>query len=140
MNLSALKALQARIRQATGPDRELDGRIGFAFGLGHSKNYHECCESHVAGRDGSKLTYSSLAYWQTFPQWTGSLDACVALMMEVLPGAKWEREETGDFAVSLHDGFPIWSVPCANDCLTFTDAILSAVIAREEDKAEKEDA
>jgi hypothetical protein len=91
MNLSALKALQARIRQATGPDRELDGRIGFVFGLGYSKNYRECecCESHVIGKDGSKLTYSSLAYWQTSPQWTGSLDACVALMMEVLPG--WTR-------------------------------------------------
>jgi hypothetical protein len=144
-DLSALKALQARIRQATGPDRELDGRIGFAFGLGHSKNYHECCESHVAGRDGSKLTYSSLAYWQTFPQWTGSLDACVALMMEVLPGCEWGRDFR-DFAIYEvpHPDGAWHEIGCsekllANDCLTFTDAILSAVIAREEDKAEKED-
>jgi hypothetical protein len=138
VNLSALKALQARIRQATGPDRELDGRIGFVFGLGYSKNYRECecCESHVIGKDGSKLTYSSLAYWQTFPQWTGSLDACVALMMEVLPGF-WTRRTDGSFQ--------IWPVaystfllskplveqrPLANDCLTFIDAIIQAEVAK----------
>ena len=117
MNLESLRSLQKRIREATGPDRNLDWDIREAFN---------------PGRMGQVPRYT--------PDPDG-LGPCVALMREVLPG--WSLFLTvgvsGDYAV-IHEFAP----PCRrlpsepfsfrsyNICLTALDAIFSALIAQEE--------
>jgi hypothetical protein len=123
MNLSALKALQARIRQATGPDCTLDTAILVAL-LGE----------YVGAewdRHGAPLT--------TYPE---GLGACVGLMHERFPGCAWERSQRGRFRIYYGwlEHLQLWRAadanPLANDCLTFIDAIISATIAQLEAREE----
>lgn len=135
--ISTLKQLQQRIRDSKGADRELDGRIGFAFGLGFSKNYRECCESRVVGNDGSNLTYSGLAYWLDFTRFTASLDACVALMRTLMPDAYWSINRTALRPGMIPGGSPHefraevgdWGTPCKQWHDSAPHALLLAIIA-----------
>lgn len=104
MTLETLRSLQTRIREATGADRELDFDIGDLIKIPP----HEVTPHYTTDPDG--------------------LGACVALMHATLPGRHWKRDYDGD--IFLRGGG--YARPLANDCLTFIDAIMSAVIAEEE--------
>ena len=108
--IDTLKSLQKRIREATGPDRKLDLAISETL-LGHRK-WHD------------------LSRYTTDPD---GLGACVALQRAVLPGRQWRRDYDGD--IFLRGG--VYARPLANDCLTFLDAIVSALIAEEEAKLQE---
>lgn len=58
-----LRALLRRIEAATGRDRRLDTAIAHAFGQGHEHG--------------------------TAPEYTSSVDSCLALIARKLPGWKW---------------------------------------------------
>jgi hypothetical protein len=124
-NLESLRSLQKRIREAKGADCILDTDILVAL-LGEY-------EGELWDRQGNPLTLDP-----------DGLGPCVALMREVLPGCRWTKTASGRYRVwgnepdyILEGSHPaIWSdsEPLANDCLTFLDAIFSAVIAKEEAK------
>lgn len=144
MNIESLRSLQKRIREAIGPDRELDGDIIVALKGGEIvwKMANYTMEQYPAHRYPSKNHLSGFAN-EHVPLLTASIDACVALQRAVLPG--WSLCLTvglsGDYAV-IHEFDP----PCRrlpsepfsfrsyNICLTALDAILSALIAQEEAK------
>jgi hypothetical protein len=136
MTLETLRALQTRIREATGPDRELDGDILVAFKGGEivwkmSNFTMEQCPAH---RHPSKQHVGGFAN-EHVPLLTGSLDACVGLMHATLPGCTWAKDQNGGFSIyygwleNLDLWRRVWGHKCANDCLTFIDAIISARIA-----------
>lgn len=136
MNLESLRSLQKRIREATGPDRELDAAISLVL---HADFW--------ASLDRQELRQAfSISPYTADPD---GLGPCVALMREVLPGCDYERHRYGNYHIcdgtqwhsSPHtrleespDGFGIELPEHANDCLTFLDAIFSAAIAQEEAK------
>lgn len=134
-NLESLRSLQRRIREAQGADRELDDEIFAALFPEKSCRLVGMHEGYPDIRmfEFSHATGTSLRV-------TGSLDACVALMREVLPGCEWSRSYFRRFAIwKVNKRRTVGSVladtdPLANDCLTFLDAIFSAAIAKEEAK------
>lgn len=81
MTIESLKALQKRIREATGPDRELDKAIWLAIG-----------NAPRVVPEGYTLNAGLAPRYTTDPD---GLGACVGLMREVLPGAIREVEATG---------------------------------------------
>jgi len=112
MNLTTLKSLQKRIREATGPDRFLDADI-----------WRKLVGDVLPPKDYPKLT--------TYPE---GLGACVALMHERFPGALWFKRLDSGFEVyqpSTEESVGRFgkAKPLANDCLTFLDAIIAAKIA-----------
>jgi len=122
-----LRLLQTRIREGTGPDRELDCDIdrvlrGRSVWPEHGATYS--VEGHV---------WVSTDYYTTDPD---GLGACVALMREVLPGCEWTRNQFGCFLIWSTSGNAVPSImpapKLANDCLTFLDAIIAAKISEEE--------
>ena len=120
-NLESLRSLQKRIRESKGVDPRLDRDIAFAL---------------------TDWTLSSQELPPIFTADPDGLGPCVALMREVLPGWYWHKNGFG-FSIGkyVEDGFcPQFSaVHLANYCLTFLDAIFSALIAQEKAK-EKADA
>lgn len=189
-DLESLRSLQKRIREATGPDRELDFAICKAFGrapqdaiwevdenlppelakhckrgwttpayVEHRREYARGIEAAFAKKctDAERAAnikaldkewdYKNAPPFGCVPNWTTDPDGlgpCVALKREVLPGCRWTKTASGRYRVwgnepdyILEGSHPaIWSdsEPLANDCLTFLDAIFSAVIAKEEAK------
>lgn len=136
-NLESLRSLQKRIREATGPDRNLDWDIREAF---------------YPGRMGQA---------PLFTLDPDGLGPCVALLRSVLPGYAWKvgtccvsddawvvpdfncpvhgerlRAEYGEIEWgSIWDtGIDIDRRPSGNVCLALLDAIISALIAQEEAK------
>jgi len=82
-NLESLRSLQKRIREVTGPDRDLDGAIAKAL----------------------DASFSAPPYLTDAPEFTldpDGLGPCVALMREVLPG--WTRAVD---ATSPEDGIDV---------------------------------
>lgn len=63
MTASELNALLQRVQTATGRDHQLDKDIAHKFGLGGTK--------------------------QPIPEYTASIDLCLALIEEVLPAWRW---------------------------------------------------
>lgn len=126
-NLESLRSLQKRIREATGPERKLDLAICKMF------NQRMSWSGDIEGLGSLPYTLDP-----------DGLGPCVALKREVLPGCRWTKTASGRYRVwgnepdyILEGSHPaIWSdsEPLANDCLTFLDAIFSAVIAKEEAK------
>jgi len=82
MNLSTLKSLQSRIREATGADQELDFAIRKTFKLGPL-----WCSRYITDPDDMAPRFT------TDPD---GLGACVGLMREVLPG--WRRSTDGSIS------------------------------------------
>ena len=144
MNLESLRSLQKRIREAIDPDRELDGDIIVALKGGEIvwKMANYTMEQYPAHRYPSKNHLSGFAN-EHVPLLTASIDACVALMREVLPGCEWSRDSAWCFWIWEQISKNAWDAKkridggpyrLANDCLTFLDAIFSAAIAQEEAK------
>lgn len=114
----ALRELLERIRGATGANYELDCDLCEALAPG-------LCHFHPLNL-------------------TSSLDACAALMREVLPDCIWVKSASGGFIVApefarVGEDDPLFRGHCkalATDRLTFIAAILSAVIAKREMEAE----
>ncbi len=126
-DLPTLKALQALIRNATGPDSQLDLAILEALDS-------DCVDILRDLNDDNMFDLAELApNFTTYPE---GLGVCVQLMHEMLPGYAWEHFHNGYMTVgifSLDDFNPrSGSKPLANDCLTFIDAILSAYMAQQE--------
>jgi len=150
MNLSTLKSLQARIREATGADRELDCAIANLHGWR--------CDADYNYTPSGAMTLEEPPPYTSDPE---GLGACVALCREVLPGYAWKvgtccvsddawvvpdfncpahgdrlREKFGEIEHgSIWDtGIDIDRRPSGNVCLAFLDGIVSALIAEEEAK------
>jgi len=125
MTLESLRALQTRIREATGPDRELDIAIWDALD-----------PTETIGPPGPRIESSIAPPYTTDPD---GLGACVALHNEMFPSGHWARTPDGTFR-AFRAGYAHEANPLANDCLTFLDAIFSAKIAELEAEQEKEKA
>lgn len=120
MNIEQLRSLQKRIRDATGPDRELDWDIAKAL----------------------DASFSAPPYLTDAPEFTldpDGLGPCVALLEAVLPGAELEISTLHGIAfvrlpLNAQDGPERARRNDGNKCLALCDAILSALIAQEEAK------
>ncbi len=179
MNLDTLRSLQARIRNATGPDREIDLEICKAFGRApidaiwdvdenlppdlaklykrgwttpaYAKRRQEY-KRGVAEAFSARLTpdetiarIRSLEHEWDFKNappfglcstYTDSLDACVALQSEVLPGYRRNSIETqtGEWLLALFGEVHVIEDRHALETHAHLLAIFAAVIAREEAK------
>lgn len=132
MNLSTLKYLQSRIREATGADPDLDFAIRKTFKLGPL-----WCSRYITDPDDMAPRYT------TDPD---GLGACVELMRSLLPDAHWEISRTALRPGMIPGGSPHeyradvgdWGTPCrkwhdrAPHALLL--AICAALIAEEEAK------
>ena len=112
---STLEGLLARVREATGPSRELDQDIFCAFDLA------------PVGADGTVAAYRA-------PMYSTSLDALAALQAEMLPGTQWRKNSHGDFFINGDGEFDQFEAlgaqtALSTDCLTWLAAILSAYLA-----------
>jgi len=112
-NLESLRSLQKRIREATGPDRNLDWDIREAFNPGRMGQVSR----YTLDPDG--------------------LGPCVALLEAVLPGAEFEISTLYGIAavnlpLNLKDVLRHAGRSDGNKCLAFCEAIISALIAQEE--------
>jgi len=140
MNLSTLKSLQSRIREATDPDRELDGDILVAIKGGEIvwKTANYTMEQYPAHRYASKHHLGGFAN-EHVPHLTGSLDACRALAYSTLSifwvrTDDWaDRQSTVSILCNPTPNTPI-SGTGATLCLAYLDAICAALIAEEEAK------
>ena len=115
MNLEPLRSLQKRIREATGPDRDLDEEICLAF------------------LPNEQFRVGEMPYFTTDPD---GLGACVALQSEVLPGHRKDSFQRVDH-FSLFVTAPSGDHQNASHFLethAHLLAIFAAVIAREEAK------
>jgi hypothetical protein len=129
-NLESLRSLQKRIREATGPDRELDLAIYQDLDVFNPalKGFPARGAFSPDAMEVPKITLDP-----------DGLGPCVALQRAVLPGCEWSKDRRGE--IIIFDELPakVWAVvaiakPLANDCLTFLDAIFSAAIDQEEAK------
>lgn len=139
-----LETLRARIREATGPDPDLDWEIWCAL-CQPAEWWGQKIESVF--RDGDTTLASSwgcntadgyrhlgCGYIGRFTTDPDGLGVCVGLMLEVLPECLWSKDADGYFWIHVDRG-TIYSrrvegEKLANDCLTFIDAIISATIAQ----------
>lgn len=100
-----LSALLERVRQATGPDRELDRDIEVALPL-DSGIAHSHRPSAAPGKVTCRYNSGSTGTYKA-PRYTASVDVDLALVERVLPGWAWK---VGSCSVS--DDF--WLVPDFN--------------------------
>lgn len=124
MQIESLKSLQARVRECKGADRELDHAICMAL------NYVPYIPDNAINQ--------SIPHFTTYPE---GLGACVALMMEVLPGYTRVVDASApecliDVDISPPGPGLNW-IKGRHELETHATllVILSAVIAREEDRA-----
>lgn len=118
--MTDLADLKRRVEEAIGPDRELDAAIRAAF-FGdmlfcdfETGSYHGECPSPGCGKPlglhDERRSYP--ARWEEddrLPPYTASLDATVALIERVKPGATWLVRQIGtgggsDALVLARDG------------------------------------
>lgn len=101
--MTTLPELQARVRAATGADRELDARLAQLDGLNmtfcdfDTGCYHGDCESPGCGEplglhDERRSYPSDWREDERLPRYTASIDAALALVERLLPG--WTRHIT----------------------------------------------
>lgn len=146
--MADLAALQKRVREATGPDRELDYDL-WAEVDQHGRN----CVSetqhllmpwpewrNIHWKDPPRSTYGEPDNHQAY---TGLIDAAVALVERVLPGWSWGVDHLAGEPVRAHVGPPlgegeneyvaqIWNErPGKTPPLALLSALLSALIAQE---------
>lgn len=75
-----LADLLARVKEATGPDRELDAQIGAALGAETSR-----LKSGLRMRHAPWLSWSG-THWHDLPRWTASVDEALDLVERLIPG------------------------------------------------------
>jgi len=149
--IETLRALQARIRQSKGADRELDAEIAALFlgGEIECRQANYTMDLHPVRKYASTMHVGGIGR-EPVVYYTASLDACVALMDAVLPGWKWSVADNryepvrGKAFASVqtptsYDGPAPWPEGWGhndNPCLAFLDAIFSAAIAELEARGE----
>jgi hypothetical protein len=130
--MTTLHELAAMLGAATGPSRELDARLWWAF-ADHSEDDH--------GLDGeplwvmAKLWGGSPSSWTWIPQVTSSIDAALALVERLLPGWSWGRDPSGIIRLwKMREGSwlagPVILKPTTT-ALDLTKALVAALIAQE---------
>lgn len=132
--LEALEQLQQRVREATGPDRELDADIAEAFFLFPAASSRRPWQPQNGPAEPAWFSGNNFFWWKP-PHFTtdpDGLGACVALLRSVLPGAKWAKFHMGSFEIHEGGNWIADVSALANDCLTFIDAIISAKLTRAE--------
>ncbi len=105
----SLTDLIARVERAEGPDRELDRDLGYAL------DYRPDAGAWEPAQDGWALRGT----WRAPLPVTASLDAALALVEAVLPGALYEIKA---LPARLGHGASLWSVdPAAGRMLARAD-------------------
>lgn len=125
-----IPTLIEKLKSGSGPDRGLDALIMVA-------TVDSSCDAEMPAHEQEAPSHCYLLDqglgWvvRTAPELTASVDACLALLAEVLPGSDWNKAFTGDITVcapghklleSQHDDLPY----------AFLIAILTAVDAQNE--------
>lgn len=137
-DLPTLRDLLVRVEAATGPDRELDGRIWAGIS---AVKYLEWDGAGVLWQESSGgLRHQTDS---RIPLFTASIDAVVALIERVLPEGAWGcglnvHHRTPNAHIHIHDGkgdfITFFSSPptTATPALALLAALLKALIAMEE--------
>lgn len=93
----SLKEILERVRKAEGPDRDLDWRMFSNVANAYMRGHHwrdslfVDLDGKSAGPNAIDWSKDGLRWYQDvdMPRYSESLDACLALMAEVLPGWRW---------------------------------------------------
>lgn len=135
-DIAALEALRDRVRDATGPDRELDWDL--------ERLFHPDAPVFKIDPEKHPQTFADLRFaWEAvnqgyistwvFPKLSSSLDACAALQAELWPGSLREVEYHGNvcrvFVWGPGFGWLYYEDHRHGECLAWLSAILSALIA-----------
>lgn len=143
IDTQSLESLLERVREATGPDRELDAAIEIAFLPTESGDddilYYSLPSPDDRCEPGTywRITRSGRSL-RTSRKLSASLDACAALQAEKLPGsmeAVWNMEEGPGARLLIPVKNSEWKLIEATGntvCLAWLAAILSALIAKGE--------
>ncbi|MDO6966938.1 hypothetical protein [Rhizobium alvei] len=112
-----------KLREATGPDRELDWRIADALDIPYPWVKTDRWPPFAKGSLLEK----------EIPAYTASIDACVALVERMLPGYDWGfGRDAGAFSAGLSESFHSKIIECFGPTLPL--AILRALFQALEEK------
>lgn len=143
LNIDTLRALQERVRAASGPDIELDAAIDVAIFGGETvwKTANYTMEQYPASRRPSENHIGGFAN-EYVPRVTSSIDACVALVEKVLPGWHWDvaRDNTAmvrdpEQSAFASADYVCWGNKVKSPPLALLYATLQALLQIEERKA-----
>lgn len=130
-DIETLRSLLVRVEAATGPDRELDGRI-WAATAGVT----------ILEWDGAgalwKDEHGGLRHQRDdrIPAYTASIDAAVALVEQMLPGWGWSIERSGQsFNGAVWDEYDFDEAGCRSAPSALLVAFLRALMEKEEGRA-----
>ena len=143
-DLTTLQDLITRLEKAEGPDRELDADIALAVG---EVSRSQCGRTlTIKGHDWVLNRYEGTEWWDKKPSaYTGSVDAALSLMREVLLGTddiSIVSKPPGGWVVTLAEWrmtpkpHRIWRSEAASESLPI--AILMAVLRAKAAMAETE--
>jgi hypothetical protein len=134
-NLEQCKSVLADLERASGADRDLEIRIATTVDgwtlerRGKDKKtwlYQDRDKSWSGRKDPSPYGYGA------YPRLTNSLDATIALVERVLPGAHWDVDKTGSAGIRIKDGPEVWNGPYATPPLALLTALFRALMAQME--------
>ena len=132
MTADVLKDLLARVEAAPGPDRELDARIFIAL----DRPAHAAMDDDLIPQPDGLIGIPGhkRALFEA-ERYTASIDAAVALVRRVLPGAGWDVQAGGCAWIRVDDADigDAWNL--RNSAMALCAALLRAEIARAEDAA-----
>ena len=134
--MTTLHELAAMLDAATGPSREIDGSIARAFKLfpAHCLDGPEFCGDAAAWAGGGE--------WWIAPRYSSSIDAALALVERMLPGAitvhaqQWkhpaaERPESWTWELSNYPRGRTTATYSPTAPLAILKALVAALIAQE---------
>ena len=124
---AVLEGLLEMVRMATGPDRKLDSAL-MRYVVWVRANDEEI--AHALAEDDLKPFTQRRHDADAVPRLTGSLDAAVALVETVLPGAHWDVQAGGCAWIRVDDADigDAWNL--ATPALALCAALLTAILAR----------
>lgn len=146
-----LGALLARIENAEGPDRELDGMIALDLaGAARFRNWYDDPETKLkhAWHVLWKLGEGPEDGWEPLPNYTASIDAAVALVEKALPGSgygcslRWPEIKRCPSEAAhgwVHHGDDTHEGDATTPALALCAALLRAVLADEGTSAGRTD-
>lgn len=125
-----------RLREAEGPDRELDRDIGLAIGGWRYEALGDLGEMLFVPEDA---TYYGDSPGAMYPSFTESIEASLALVERMLPGCAWEITTTGfkpGASIVVHGPRTMFGAYANTPALALIAALFTALQEKENTNAD----